>query len=288
MLNENEDDQLDFDEEPWSDAVLVTPRNSVRAAWNKAALRKHCERTGHTLYDAPAEDTVGNESKPCDLWQQEAVSKLREKFAGGVPHRLELAVGMKAMVTFNTATEADLANGSRGTVEGITLDPREPSLARNEKTGVVKLKYPPAMILFKPLQGSVSKFPGFPEGFVPTFPCDKSFTVKHQGNQKTSIKRRQHAMVAAYAFTDHKAQGQTLEYAIIDIAPTKKFPVDSFSAYVALSRGRGRSKIRILRNFNEMIFTKHPSEYLRLEDQHLICVAEETKEKFDAGYYNFA
>ena len=40
-------------------------------------------------------------------------------------HRVELVIGMKAMVTLNLVTEADLANSSRGTIVGIILDPRE-------------------------------------------------------------------------------------------------------------------------------------------------------------------
>jgi len=53
-------DVPDFDNPPWNNAVLVTPRNSVRAAWNRAALRKHCAKTGNILYIVDAEDTVGD------------------------------------------------------------------------------------------------------------------------------------------------------------------------------------------------------------------------------------
>jgi hypothetical protein len=46
----------------------------------------------------------------------------------------------------NIATEADLANGTRGTIEQIVLDLRE--LEQNENGTV--LKYPPAKVIFKP------------------------------------------------------------------------------------------------------------------------------------------
>jgi hypothetical protein len=53
------------------------------------------------------------------------------------------------MVTLNVATEADLANSSRGTPEDIVLDPREEiNGARHDQDGVVWLQYPPVMILF--------------------------------------------------------------------------------------------------------------------------------------------
>ncbi|KAF7971098.1 hypothetical protein HWV62_22094 [Athelia sp. TMB] len=287
VITENGDNTPDFDSDPWSDAVLVTPRNAVREAWNKAAMRKHCSRTGNILYEVPAEDTAGNPVRECDMWEREAISKTKQEKSGRLPHRLEVAIGMKAMITFNTATEADLANGSRGTIESIVLDPREPPTYDGERMGHVRLKYPPAMMLFRPYQGSVAKFPGIPEGLVPIFPSQASFKVKHHGTRTTSVKRRQFALVVAYAFTDHKAQGQTLDYAIIDIGPTKRFPVNPFAAYVALSRGRGRDSIRLLRKFDASIFTRHPSEHLRLEDKRLLDLANMTKTKFQSGFYDF-
>lgn len=36
-----------------------------------------------------------------------------------------LAIGMQVMVTFNVATDLDLANGARGRVVDIVLDSRE-------------------------------------------------------------------------------------------------------------------------------------------------------------------
>ncbi|KAI0720528.1 hypothetical protein C8T65DRAFT_562128, partial [Cerioporus squamosus] len=44
-------------------------------------------------------------------------------------------------------------------------------------------------------------------------------------------------MTAAYAFTDYRAQGQTIPYVIIDIAtPPPPGNLSLFSLYVALSR----------------------------------------------------
>jgi hypothetical protein len=73
-------------------------------------------------------------------------------------------------------------------------------------------------------------------------------------------------MVELSSYTDFKAQGQTIEYVIVDIAPTPTFSLSPFNAYVALSRSRGRSTIRLLRDFNDSLFICHPSEELRLED----------------------
>jgi len=62
-------------------------------------------------------------------------------------------------------------------------------------------------------------------------------------------------------------QGQTIEYVIVDIGLTKKFPVDPFTAYiVALSQSQGQDMIWLLRDFNDVIFTKHPFEDQCVED----------------------
>ena len=72
-----------------------------------------------------------------------------------------------------------------------------------------------------------------------------------------------------YVFMNHKAQGQTLENIIVDVGTTNNFPVTPFLAYVALSQSRGRDTIRLLRDFDETIFTKYPLEDLQLEDERL-------------------
>lgn len=56
---------------------------------------------------------------------------------------IHLAVGMKAMVLLNIATEADIANGTRGPVEKILLDKREELEGlKADENGDVHLKYP--------------------------------------------------------------------------------------------------------------------------------------------------
>ena len=198
------------------------------------------------------------------------------------------SLGMKIMVTLNLATEADLANGSRGTIEDIVLDSRE-QLTKNDvdQSGVVWTKYPPSMILFRPFHYKFDPFPGFAVGLIPIFPSEVKFTIHDGKNTKLQINRRQFPLVGGYAFTDHKAQGQTIENVIVDIGPTKRFSVDAFAAYVALSRSRGRESIRLLRDFDDKIFTKHPSEHLRAEDFRLAELTRITKVKFEAGMYNY-
>ena len=182
-----------------------------------------------------------------------------------LPHKVELVIGMKAMVTMNISTETDLANGLRGVVEDIILDPRE-KIDINHAT-TIQLQYPPAAILFKPLFSHKHKFPGLPEGTVPIFPTKKKF--KLGGRSGVCIEREQFALTPAYAFTDFKSQGQTIESVIVDLAKPPSGTLTGFHTYVSLSRSHGRGTIRLLRDFDERLFTKHPNEYLRREDARL-------------------
>lgn len=82
------------------------------------SIRKHCVKTANVLYIFDAEDTVGDRRDPLNMEQKVIVASMKltdSKTANStkkLTHRIELAVGMKVMVTLNLATEADLANGS--------------------------------------------------------------------------------------------------------------------------------------------------------------------------------
>jgi hypothetical protein len=72
---------------------------------------------------------------------------------------------MKVMVVLNIATEAEIANGTRGTVEAIVLDPCENESTPDEK-GCIQLQYPPSVVYFKPELHTNITFDGLPDGVV--------------------------------------------------------------------------------------------------------------------------
>ncbi|KAJ7431847.1 hypothetical protein B0H11DRAFT_1941243 [Mycena galericulata] len=147
-------EQCDWSSPPWNSAVLVTPRHGARVRWNTAAVMKHCRATGNRMYISQAEDTTGRNEQGLNLQQRVIVAGMPVKKTGKLAERVELAIGMRAMVLVNIATEADLANGTRGEIVDIKLDPREPKeVTIDEETGATMLKYPPAVILFKPDNG---------------------------------------------------------------------------------------------------------------------------------------
>ncbi|KIK38543.1 hypothetical protein CY34DRAFT_90814, partial [Suillus luteus UH-Slu-Lm8-n1] len=60
-----------------------------------------------------------------------------------------------------------------------------------------------------------------------------------------------------YAFTDFKAQGQMIDYVLIDIDKTTCFVLSPFNAYVTLFRAHGCDSIQLLRDFDDNLFICH-------------------------------
>jgi len=237
--------KTDFTIPPWSDAVLITTQHTVREAWNLACIKQHCRRTGNRKYIIPSEDYVKGSGTPLPNLVRLKVAGLKETATGKLPDCIEMTVGMKAMITFNISTKGDLANGTRGTIEDIILDPREDNLDPDEE-GTITLKYPPSLILFKPAGGSQisSSFIDtrhhlplkVPEGQVPITPTTSvPFTVTTNNGLKTVVVRRHYALTAAYALTDIKSQGQTMDPVVVDLRDLPSGKISPFSAYVALS-----------------------------------------------------
>ena len=107
---------VNYDEEPWKSAVLVTPRHGVRKLWNTAAAKKACVHDQKPLLISTANDVINGQS--LSLAERFAVlTKAGRKRDGGedragLTKTVELAIGMPVMVTWNVHTELDVANGS--------------------------------------------------------------------------------------------------------------------------------------------------------------------------------
>lgn len=274
VLTDERCDVPDFSKPPWNDAILVTSRHGVRDAWNAYSVKKHCRQTKRRRYIVPSEDFEKNSVTELSPRMRLAIASLKPKQTGKLEDRIDIAIGMKAMVQVNFAIEADIANGTRGTIEGIVLDERE-TIVDADENGDTFLKYPPVLILFRPDRKTKLRFAEIPEGLIPLTPSSTTFSVQVQGS-KFKIVRRQYAMTPGYAFTDYKSQGQTIDYVLIDLAKPPSGSLTPFSAYVLLSRSRGRKSIRLLRDFDSTLFQNHPSEDLRMDMIRLEGLAAKT------------
>jgi hypothetical protein len=197
---------------------------------------------------------------------------------GGLSQTIQLAIGMKVMVTFNVKTELDIANGARGEVTKIVLDKRGPPARKD--TSKILLKYPPAYVLVKLHRTKAGQLPGLPEGVVPIIPMRKKFTIQ-VGKQQWTVSRTQLTITAAYAFTDYRSQGQSIPSVIMDIATPPTWSLTLFNAYMQLSCSSGANTIHLLSEFDDKLFTQHPSKFLRIEDVRLEKLDEHTKQWWD-------
>jgi len=202
-------------------------------------------------------------------------------------NQVKIVIGMEAMITQNITTDASLANGSRGIIQDIVLDLREKWTRPDvDEEGVVRLKYPPVMIMFVPYRKPIiDPLPGLSSSQVLVFPFEANFYIG--GKKGVKVTHCQLPLMQGYAFTDHKSQGQTLENVLVDIRKLLHFPVNPFMAYVALSRSCGRHKICLVQDFDVKLSTTHPLADLKEGDQRLMIAAEETKQKYLAGLYNY-
>lgn len=100
-------------------------------------------------------------------------------------YRIEIALGMKVMVTNNIETDLDIANGVRGEIVDIILHPDEPAIG--EKECVVCLKFLPAYILVKLTRTRASRLDGLEEGIIPVEPLATCYRIKVQVHMLSPI-----------------------------------------------------------------------------------------------------
>jgi len=240
---------------------------------------KCARERGGRLFICPANDTI--EGRALTVAERFTLAKKqcsdKEGEHGGLPDKMMISVGMKVMITFNIQTDLDIANGSRGEIVAIVLQAEDEGIAK--ETTIAKLSRVPAYVLVKMDKTKVPPLQGLPENVVPLTPLERRFTVI-DGQQKKTVTRKQLPLTPSYAFTNYHSQGQTIDAAIVDISTPPTGRISSFNLYVALSRCRSRNSIRVLRDFDEKLVTRHPCEFLRLEDARLERLDEETKRKW--------
>ena len=222
ILMRKEAAPIDFSSSNWKDAALVTPRHAVRRLWNETALLKYGKEAHQMILECKAEESIKGEhltlaeKYTAYLRQVNLDSTQRKQDLAPI---LQIAIGMKVMVTQNVVTDLDITNGARGTIVDIWLHPDEPPICDLQPT--IELKYLPPCVLVKLDHTCTSQLTGLEERVIPVEPAMQSYRISCQGSEGNAItrtvRRRQFPMTAAYAFTDYRSQGQTLPTMIVDI-----------------------------------------------------------------------
>jgi len=129
--------------------------------------------------------------------------------------------------------------------------------------------------------------PGLEMGVLPITPMMRAFSVVTASGNKVTVARQQLPVTPAYAFTDYCSQAQTIEHCIIDLSTPPTGKLTPFNTYVALSQSHGRNTVRLLRDFDEHLFTHHPSEHLRIEDEQLDAL-DKIKREMGGSHYTMS
>ena len=93
--------------------TMITPRRASRDRLNAQAVKKHSVESGNQMYIVQAQDTIDSGNAP-SMAQRVTITGRKSDTTGQLEDVVILSIGMKAMVTFNIVTDADLANRTWG------------------------------------------------------------------------------------------------------------------------------------------------------------------------------
>jgi ATP-dependent DNA helicase PIF1 len=163
---------------------------------------------------------------------------------------LRLRKGAQVMLLTNKHTEYKLVNGSRGVIIGFSDDNDKKRLTELEKADKTPEVEKQVKDLKMQLEGS-SHLP------IVKFKSGGTLVIDYHAWESDEIKglqREQIPLRLAYAVTIHKAQGATLDCALVDIGDNT---FEYGQAYVALSRVKSLDSLYIW-DLNPSAFRVHP------------------------------
>ncbi|PPQ76166.1 hypothetical protein CVT26_009225 [Gymnopilus dilepis] len=228
----------------FSDAPVIVGSKALRDLLNARLIAYHASRLDTEVKIYYSKDT----SRSCQI------PEVAREFLWSIPSsenndsfgRLPLFVGMKVMITENIAFNNKIVNGTEGEIRSIYFEDG----ADGRSYAVVAYVYVP---------GSGFDLPGLGPDVVPVFPTRvhiKRKDLSGLGIQARSFTRSQLPLVPAYAYTDFKSQGRTLDRVIVDLVTARGQGV-----YVMLSRVTSISGLAILRWFPPTkVFHRIPQE----------------------------
>ena len=121
------------------------------------------------------------------------------------------------------------------------------------------------------------EMPHLPRHHFPILPDTTDLKFEHGGSHKRcTIKRKQVPIEPGFSMTVHKAQGQTLNRVIVDLAGC----AGTEPPYVMCSRATSLDGLAVLRDFDDRQITKRRSEELRIEFARLMNFKWRTTAKY--------
>jgi len=159
---------------------------------------------------------------------------------------------MKLSLTINICVRDGMTNGTQGILrEFVYNNPAElVENTCNDNSRSIIIDKPPKYIVIELLNHTSGIYDNLPSNYVPVYPVKLKCKYTHKIEDGSSItrdfQRTQLPVTPAFAFTEFKCQGATLEKAIVDLNDGN---IKS-GVYVMLSRVQKLQDLMILRPFN--------------------------------------
>ncbi|KAF8215295.1 hypothetical protein K438DRAFT_1561929 [Mycena galopus ATCC 62051] len=234
----------------FADAPIVCATRVVRDVINYQLTLNHSRRTGNACHFYHSKDRF--QKRPLNDDLQKPVWQIRSTHTKDALGKLPLSIGMKVMITENIALKACVVNGAEGILREIHYS-TDSKGRRSVDCAYVEVKG--AGVNLHPLGKDV----------VPIFPVSSSFKYEPQSGSVYKIARTQLPLVPAYAFTDYKSQGRSLERVIVDLNGARSLQ----SLYVMISRATSLNSMSVLRNFTPRTLHTRLGEDFRREFERL-------------------
>ncbi|KZV60254.1 hypothetical protein PENSPDRAFT_594287 [Peniophora sp. CONT] len=219
--------------ERFRDCPVIVADKQVRDAINMSVVRSQAQRLGYNTVFLRSRDRA--KRRAVSRTVQEKLWSLKSSKTGDLLGAIPFFPGMKVMVTENTDMSHLTVNGSEGTLLDVAYE-----------TDEFGTHYATCAYVHVPNSGIALE--GLSENVVPIYPVRRNFrlTLRTSGKRSScsfNISREQLPLLPAYAYTDYKSQGRSLENVIVDIASCK----DLQSLYVMLSRVKSLKGLALLR-----------------------------------------
>lgn len=243
---------------PWESGItVVTPLNRNRWNLNTEAILSFQKQHGAQLRIFISEHTWKG-GKPTEE-EASMILNQGDECSVPVPAVFMFVPGMPVVVNKNTYQGLKLVNGARYTALEVILDKKHPGHRICADT--ILHFGPPAGILLASETTKGLHLVGMPAGTILLAPMSaKMECVRKRPWQRNDVTRKGLPCTAAFACTDYKVQGRTLERVALELRGTRTMNIegqripsqcDPYSLYVQLSRCRSLSGIMLLSKVRE-------------------------------------
>jgi hypothetical protein len=261
---------------PWESGItVVTPLNRNR--WN---LNVEATLSFQRQRQAPLRIFISEHKwKDGQPTEDEAIMILNQGDDSSipVPAVFMFVPGMSVVVSRNTHQGLKLVNGASYEALDVILDKAYPG----HRIGANTMLHfgPPAGILLAAESTKDFHFVGMPPGAILLTPISTRIECQRKRPwQQTDVSRRGLPCAAAFACTDYKVQGRTLDRVALELRGTRTTNIngqavptqcDPYSLYVQLSRCRSLDGIMLISSARERDFVgnKVPENMVAAEER---------------------